>query len=341
MIDESDPITHLTAFLAIGPALMLLGADGQTALITAPAADSERMSARVKNAQCEATDDLAGTFSRIWQKGGPTGRLASVGLENLPQRLYGQIVEILGTEPPRFDDVFYRITGAKTEDELRHARRATEIAEIAMERVLQIARPGMRECDLGVDLNLFMKSLGANDSFLMLNARQQSTGVMPSSNRPMQKGDLLIFELSPSVEGQFVQICRIVSIGPPSAELAEKYQLLCEALAEGIKAVRPGVKMSDVCDAVDHRMAAAGYAKYSRPPYLKRRGHGLSCGSTYPGDVAFDNPNVLEPDMLFMVHPNQFLPGPGYMMCGEPVRVTATGVEVLSKKTAFLGMVDA
>lgn len=341
MIDESDPITHLTGFLAIGPALMVLRADGQATLIAAPAADSERLLARVTMAECIATDDLVETFRRTWQNGGQAGRVGSVGLENLPHAIYGHVAQVLGAEPASFDGPFYAVSGAKTEDELRHARRATEIAELALERVLRVARPGMRECDLGVDLNLYMKSLGANDSFLMLNAGPQSPGVMPSSNRPMQKGDLLIFELSPSVEGQFVQICRIVSIGPPSADLADKYALLCAALHDGIAAVRPGVKMSDVCDAIDRHMEAAGFAKYSRPPYLRRRGHGLSCGTTYPGDVAFDNPAVLEPDMLFMVHPNQFLPGPGYMMCGEPVRVTASGVEVLTRKTAALNVVEA
>jgi Xaa-Pro aminopeptidase len=340
MIDESDPITHMTAFIAIGPALMVLTEDGQATLINAPASDFERLLARVTTAECLATDDLARTFGKFWRKR-QWGKVGSVGLEMLPYEVYGQIAPMLPSEPVPFDGPFYAATGAKTEDELRHARHATAIAEQAMERVLSIARPGMRECDLGVDLNLYMKELGANDSFLMLNAGKQSSGVMTSSHRMMEKGDLLLLELSPSVEGQFVQICRIVSIGPPSTDLVEKYQLLCDALQQGIAAVRPGVKMLDVCNVIDRRMEAAGYAKYSRPPYLRRRGHGLSCGTTYPGDVAFDNPNVLEPDMLFMVHPNQFLPGPGYMMCGEPVRVTTDGAEVLSKTIAFLGVVQA
>jgi len=45
--------------------------------------------------------------------------------------------------------------------------------------------------------------------------------------------------------------------------------------------------------------------------------------------------------MVFVVHPNQYLPETGYLLCGEPVRVTATGVEQLSKRTAWLGSVPA
>jgi hypothetical protein len=39
------------------------------------------------------------------------------------------------------------------------------------------------------------------------------------------------------------------------------------------------------------------------------------------------------------VHPNQYLPEVGYLLCGEPVRVTATGVETVSSRTATLGVV--
>lgn len=338
MIDEADPITHLIGFLSIGPALLLLEGDGKTALITAPSHDAERVQARVADARCIATDCLIEVFTEEFQE--TRGRVAGVGLEALPYSLYGQVCSVIGGVPRRFDEEFYAVSGAKTDQELASARRGTEIAEKAYERLFTVARPGMRECDLGIDMNLYMKSLGANDSFFMLNAGKNVPGVMPSSERPIEIGDLLLVELSPSCEGQFVQICRTVCVGAPSEDLQTKYALLCRACRNGIAKVKPGVKLSEVCDGVDAVMAEAGFAEYSRPPYLKRRGHGLSCGSMSPGDVAFDNPIALETDMLFMVHPNQFLPGPGYMMCGEPVRVTADGVEVLSKIANTLGVLE-
>ena len=137
-----------------------------------------------------------------------------------------------------------------------------------------------------------------------------------------------------------MQICRTAFVGEPPAALVADYALLTEALADGIAAVRPGVPVSAICDAIDARTAAAGYAAYSRPPHLRRRGHGLGCGSIWPGDVAFDNPLMLQEDMLFVVHPNQLLPNSGYMMCGEPVRVSADGHEVLSTGRAALAVVE-
>ena len=202
--------------------------------------------------------------------------------------------------------------------------------------MLDVVRPGMRECDLAIEVNLHMRSLGANDSFLMLNCGPRQDAVMPSSERRIELGDLLLCELSPSVAGQFTQICRTVSIGPARDETQAKYPLLVAAMHEGINKVAPGVRLGDVCAAIDDHLSAAGYAQFSRPPFIRRRGHGLGSGSTAPGDVSVDNDALLEPGMLFMVHPNQFLPETGYMMCGEPVVVTQDGFEILTQETAAL-----
>jgi Xaa-Pro aminopeptidase len=197
----------------------------------------------------------------------------------------------------------------------------------------------MRECDLAVELNSYMKSLGADDNFLMLCASPHNLAVMPSSTRKIEPGDVLVTELTPSYEGQFVQICRTVAVGPPRPELQQKYDLVVRAMWAGIETIRPGIPMSQVCEAIDRVLQAAGYGEYCRPPHMRRRGHGLGCGSVAPGDVATSNETLLEEDIVFIVHPNQYFPETGYLLCGEPVRVTATGVETLSTRTATLGVI--
>ena len=258
----------------------------------------------------------------------------------MPRRLAQSIETAIGDNAKSLDTEFSAATAAKTDDEIAAARRATEIAEQGYRRLLDIARPGMRECDLAVDLNLYMRELGANDSFLMLNCGPRQDAVMPSSERRIETGDLLLCELSPSVKGQFTQICRTVSIGPAATITAAKYPLLVAAMNDGIARVKPGVRLGDVCAAIDDHLSAQGYAQYSRPPFIRRRGHGLASGSTAPGDVSVDNDTILTPGMLFMVHPNQFLPETGYMMCGEPVLVTDTSHEVLTRERAALASTE-
>jgi Xaa-Pro aminopeptidase len=40
--------------------------------------------------------------------------------------------------------------------------------------------------------------------------------------------------------------------------------------------------------------------------------------------------------MIFMIHPNQYLPETGYLLCGEPVLMTDNGAEPLTRRQATL-----
>ena len=104
----------------------------------------------------------------------------------------------------------------------------------------------------------------------------------------------------------------------------------------GIAAARPGVPMASVCGAINTVLEAEGYGEYCHPPHIRRRGHGLGFGSIRPGDVSLDNDTLLAEGMVFMIHPNQHLPETGYLLCGEPVLLTARGAEPLTKQRSAL-----
>ena len=339
MPDRPDPVVHLSGYRSLGESLFLLHRDGRAKLIVSPGADAERAAAWKGPHDSIATDDLTGAIANEPIACNPiAGYVGLVGIDALPHVLAERLLEIHAGANLSFDGAFYNATGQKTSAEIESARRAAAIAEKGLERLLELARPGIRECDLAVELNCYMRSLGADDNFLMLCASPHNPAVMPSSNRKIELGDILIAELTPCYRGQFVQICRTVAVGAPGAELRKKYDLVLRAMWAGIEAIRPGIPMSQVCAAIDRILEAAGYAEYCRPPYMRRRGHGLGCGSVAPGDVATNNKTILEEDMVFVIHPNQYFPETGYLMCGESVRVTASGVETLSKRTAALAI---
>jgi Xaa-Pro aminopeptidase len=156
----------------------------------------------------------------------------------------------------------------------------------------------------------------------------------------MQAGDTLVAEITPSYRGQLAQICRTVTLGPASADLKHKYELLVRAMGAGIGAAVPGAPMSAICRAVNTVLEAEGYGEYCHPPHIRRRGHGLGFGSIRPGDVSLDNETVLKGGMVFMIHPNQHLPETGYLLCGEPVLLTANGAEALTQRQSALAEIE-
>jgi len=55
--------------------------------------------------------------------------------------------------------------------------------------------------------------------------------------------------------------------------------------------------------------------------------------------VSLDNDVLLKPGMVFMVHPNQYLPETGYLLCGEPVMIMPEGAQPLTRACAALAEV--
>jgi Xaa-Pro dipeptidase len=338
--DVPDPVMFLTGFQSLGESALVLGPGERSIWLVGPSWEGRPSDGLDFRAVDDVASEIAKSISSKFI--GPLGaqRLATAGRGNVAPRLAASIDALAGRQAAAFDDTLYAACGRKTDAEIANARKATWLAERGFERMVEVARPGMRECDLAVEVNLTTKELGADDNFLMLSAAPHARGIMPSSTRPLQKGDIILAEFTPGVGGQFVQICRTAVIGPPSADLTEKYALVVDAMWSGIKAVRPGARVSDVCRGVDRVLEEQGFAEYCRPPHIRRRGHGFGLGSTWPGDIARDNDIVLAENEIFVVHPNQYLPGPGYMLCGEPVRVTADGVEVLTQTAAALAVID-
>jgi Xaa-Pro dipeptidase len=95
----------------------------------------------------------------------------------------------------------------------------------------------------------------------------------------------------------------------------------------------------DVTERIDDCFRGAGYGDYCKPPYMRVRGHGLGITSDLPGDLTVESEGRLEEGMMFVMHPNQYLPETGYLMCGEPVVITPAGAKALSARVAELDVV--
>jgi Xaa-Pro aminopeptidase len=334
-IEKPNPVMLLASFKSLGPTVLALRADGDPKLMVAPAWDAERACEHVPGSI--GTDDVAGGLGKYLESHKlAAAKIGVAGLQAMPAAFETAVRKHLGGAPKAFDAVVLRDTRRKTDDEIRRARKATEIAERGYEYLLEIVKPGMREDELVTEVRWYMKSLGAEDNFFMMTSGTHAMAVQTSCGRILERGDLVLGELTPSYEGQMAQICRTLSIGPASETVRTRYALLVHAMKKGLAQARPGNRMAQVCNAINAELEAEGYGKYCHPPHIKRRGHGLGFGSGLPGDVAPDNEIVLEEDMFFVIHPNQYLPETGYMMCGEPTLITAQGAQPLTRRMAEL-----
>ena len=337
---DSNAVFVFAGVRPIGPSAVVLDRDGRSTLIVTPAWDEARAAAASLTDRTIATDDLAATLQSVAGAHRlDLQRAISVGLNLLGAALVARIASTLGALPKPADDLARDLSRVRTGEELQAMEKATWIAERGYERLLDYARPGIREFELAAELYCFMKGLGAEDNFLLMSASHHIHAVRAAGERILDVGDIILSEITPCYRGQFVQICRTAVIGEPPPALRAKFPILQDAMGEGLNAGRAGATVADVTRAINNVFRKSGYGDYCRPPYMRVRGHGLGITSDRPGDIVDSNTRALESGMVFVMHPNQYIPESGYLMCGEPVVVTESGARSLSARPAELDVI--
>lgn len=326
-----DYVRYVSGFKCMGPdAIVVLPKDNPPTLLTSPVWDEDRARRQSPIEDVVATHDVPGALRRLVEERQLAGAAAVVtGLDRITAPAREALTESFRLPLRSFDACFDEVAAIRDDFELALARTAARIADEANEHLIATAAVGMPEYVLAAELVRFTKSRGADDNFLLLASSQRGRGVRPVSDRLLDRGDFIISEITPSVGGQFVQINRTAVVGEPAPECRDAYGVLAGALEAGLSRALPGVTVGEMVSAVNDVISAAGYGGHLTG---RRRGHGLGLGSVVPGDLVAGNDTVLRPGMIFTLHPNQYLPATGYMMCGQPLLVTEQGPEVLSAR---------
>jgi Xaa-Pro aminopeptidase len=337
-----NPAWWLTGFKQMGPHVaVLLPLDGEPSLIVTPRWDEERATERSvigDIVSCEPKAFMATVASELNRRGLSAAKIAVAGGLQMPRDIHEAWPETLGQKPVDADQMMSDLARERDEWSLKCTRHAVDIAEKGYDHLLANSRPGMYEHVVAGNLESYVRSLGAEDNFQLMSASQHNRSVHMPTNRLLADGDIILGEITPAVEGEYIQICRTAVFGVPTALQQEKFGMLDEALRAGMKAAKPGVPVSDVVAAINAPIAKAGYEKYTVPPYMRTRGHSMSLGSMDP-EIATFSGHVLVKGSVFVMHPNQYIPDTGYFMCGEPVIITDEGAKPLTSRMGELGSI--
>lgn len=315
----------------IGPdSAAIVAADGRATLLVQPGWDVARIRRRtwIDDVRAAGTfaDALAGALRRL----GIRGTVGLAGGREMPHPVHGALAAAGAVQPA--DDIIETIAREKSADELALVRQAAAAADAGFEAFRRASRVGVREYEIVAEVEHAMRAAGADDNFILLSTGPHNTAMRAPTDRPVVPGDIVIGEITPVCDGQFIQLCRTVCVGPPAGVLVEKYDLLLRAYTQALDAVRANVPASRIASAIDDVLGEAGYAEYCRPPYMRTRGHGFGIGSVAPGAlIDADTRQPLIDQQVVVVHPNQYLPETGYLACGETVLVTPAGAERLAR----------
>jgi Xaa-Pro aminopeptidase len=322
-------------------AAVLLPRDGEPVLVTAPSWDGPRARRRGWIDDVVAVDDVvAGIADVVRQRGWREARAAIAGAATASPALSRALSAVFDAAQDGGDAAVLAVASTHDAYAISCIERAVEIAETGYRYMCDVARPGMKEYELAAECDGRMRELGADDNFLLISASQHNRAVHPPTDRELSLGDIILGEISPSVDGQFAQICRSAIIGEPDDRQLACYEVLREGFHAGLEACGPGVPVKEVTRVINDLIGGRGYEEYCKPPYMRTRGHAMGLGAMVPADISDRSEVVLAPGMSFVLHPNQYFPEVGYYLCGDQVVVTEDGARALSPAAPALDAIS-
>jgi len=311
-----------------GEGIVIVGRDGQTTLFLDSPLEAERAQAETQTiAVCYAPDMLADVESVLEQAG--NRKLASAPKRLIPHRLARRSKDLgVGDRTAMMD----RLLMKKLECELAAIRAAGHLADEGYAVFRNAARAGRADYELVAEVEAFFRSRGVDDNFMIMGVGgKEVRGMAPPMGRKLRRGDMVTTELTPCVNGYYIQICRTLVVGEPSAEQRDAFAVYRDALEAGVAAVRPGVTAADIARAENEVFRTHGLGEYVTDAYTRVRGHGLGLFvDTKPHILETVNTKI-EAGMTVIVHPNTYHPEVGYMVLGDALIVTDEGAEVLIK----------
>jgi Xaa-Pro aminopeptidase len=311
-----------------GHGIAVVSADGTTALFLDSATEAERAEAEVPGAKIHLAVDIARAV------GARLDRVANHRLAAAPRRFLPNWLADKGRSFALEDGtaLLDTLMMHKLPAEIAVLRRAAQMADDAYAVFRQAAKPGRRQYELVADIEAYLRSRGCPDNFMIIGSGGKDVlGMTPPSERRVAPGDLVTTELTPALEGYFVQICRTLVVGKASDAQRRAFDIFRESLEAGIAAVRPGATAGDVARAENDVFRKYGLGDYTSSKWTRVRGHGLGLFCDSKPHLLEDVETPLVPGMALIVHPNTYHPEAGYLVLGDALVVTEQGAEVLCK----------
>lgn len=222
------------------------------------------------------------------------------------------------------------ILAHKTPEEVEAMRRAVQISEQALDKLLPWVQPGMTERQIATRLSEEMGALGSQGNAFEPLVQTGPNSALPHgmlTDRVLQPDEFLLIDYGGRYAGYPADITRTFCPGKPSAEMQKMYDTVKAANEASIKAAGPGVAMGAVDKAARDVIRAAGYGEY----FIHRTGHGLGLnGHEMIPQIAEGVTDPLEPGMAFTIEPGIYVPGLGGVRIEDNVVVTHTGLDVLT-----------
>ena len=218
----------------------------------------------------------------------------------------------------------------KDEFEIKCIKKAANIADKAFENILKVIKPGVTEKDVALELEYFLKKMGASDLSFDTIAASGKRSALPhgrASSKTIEKGEFITLDFGCIYNGYCSDMTRTVAVSDVSEEMKKVYDIVLTAQKMAIEKIKPGVLGSDVDKCARDYITKMGYGKHF--------GHGLGHGV---GRDIHEDPRlspkgnkILEYGMIVTDEPGIYIEDSFGVRIEDLILVTDNGCEIISK----------
>ena len=336
--DSFAGVQYLADFRTAREAYLVVPVDGDPTLFAqyfnhVPYA---RRRARVADVRWAGPRDLSAILEHLRERGLGERRIGLVGA--LPWQQYAALrAGLPGAELSDATPQFQHLRLIKSEEELIFLRRGAELSDLAIEALERKARAGITEYELAAIVEGAYLPLGGHTHihYMASTPMRNPSVCVPAqhlSSRVLEKGDVLITEISAQYDGYPGQILRPFAIGePPIPSYQRLYEVAVEAFERIAAVIREGATVEAVLDAAES-IHDAGFTIHDDLVHGFGGGYLEPVVRTRRTSATPARPFAFREHMTMVIQPNVITADERMgVQVGELVHVTRTGVEPLHR----------
>jgi len=224
----------------------------------------------------------------------------------------------------------------KDSEEIKRIRVAAKVAEKGMAAAIKAVKPGVTESQVAAEAEYAMREAGAEEfwrTYVSSGPRTNIAHGLPTK-RKLKRGDLVMIDIHPLVNGYSADICRTVGVGKPTAEQQAAYDLYLKAQQTTIAKIKAGVGMVELEQTLHGVIKDGGHGNHIFGPPIHGVGIEFEESPLPPGHAFFHGekePSPLEANVVIAVGNCGLYTGQWGIRVEDTVLVGPEGPKILTR----------
>lgn len=217
----------------------------------------------------------------------------------------------------------------KDDAELQIMQEAADLADNTFQHVLKLLQTGVRESDIALEMEMYMRSHGAASSSFDTIVASGERSALPhgvASERLIGNNEFVTLDFGAYYKGYCSDLTRTVVVGTPTDKHREIYGIVLEAQLHALEHIRPGMTGKEADALTRDIITKYGYGEQ----FGHSTGHGLGMEVHEYPRLSKLSDMILTPGMTVTVEPGIYLPGFGGVRIEDDIVITESGIKILT-----------